>query len=119
MSRLRWSDLGELRLLALPVHPRDRPAGLGGDLPGGLQVLLAEAAAGVVVEREDADGAPLRGQRQDHRRRRVERQRAGPGPGRVGMSRSTASTDSVTDVPACSAWATGEVLGSVSRRTWA
>jgi hypothetical protein len=38
--------------------------------------------------------------------------RAGPG----GMRSSTAVTDSVTEVPACSAWATGEAMGSVSSR---
>src|SRR3712207_7271804 len=54
-----FRSLGELRLLALPVHPRDGAGGLGGHLPGRGHVLVGHLPAGVLVEGEDRKSTRL------------------------------------------------------------
>ena len=68
VSRLRCRASASCGLLAVPVHAVDGPPGVAGHLAGDREVLLADAAAGVEVDGEDADGPALRGQRQHQRR---------------------------------------------------
>ena len=89
VSRLRCSASASWACwLCRCTRATARP-GLGGDLPRGVEVLVAEGASGVLVEGQDADGAALGGQREHDGRpgpRAASRSRAGPGrhagPGR-------------------------------------
>ena len=92
-------------------------AACGGDLAGGLQVLVGQRAAGVLVQREDADGAVLGGQRQDHRRSTDRAPGAGRGPGRVRIRRQDGVDGLGHRRSGVQRLGDGEASGRVSRRT--
>ena len=116
VSRLRWSASASWACWFCRCTRSIARPGLGGHLPQGLQVVVGHVAARVLVQREDADGPLLRGQRDDHRRLRAQGLQDAAGRPRGHEVQHRGHRLRRPRCPTCSARATGEASGSVSSR---